>query len=139
MIGWDSFQLSNLVVFGCGLLVVTNEVGTGVRRFMAAARRRAAAIPRLMTTRAGSFTRDRPIIQATCEGFIDRILKPRFLPEIRPSDFNYPIDIYGKWRGTNYRFIQRYRTGRSNPIVEATGSMSCAGCAQTSARADCPR
>lgn len=34
---------------------------------------------------------------------------PRFLPEIRPSQFNYPIGIYGKWHGGRYRFIQRYR------------------------------
>jgi len=33
-----------------------------------------------------------------------------FLPEVRPSAFNYPIAIYGKWHGTNYRFITRYRS-----------------------------
>src|SRR5665213_1626644 len=25
--------------------------------------------------------------------------------------FNYPVDILGKWHGTKYRFIQRYRSG----------------------------
>ena len=39
---------------------------------------------------------------------------PRFLPEIRPTEFNYPIDIRGGWHGANYRFIQRYRSGHAN-------------------------
>jgi hypothetical protein len=46
-----------------------------------------------------------------CQRFIDEVLKPRFLPVIQPTQFNYPIDIHGKWRGTRYRFIQRYRSG----------------------------
>jgi hypothetical protein len=113
MIGRDSFQSS----FGYGLLGVAHEVGAGVRRFMVVAPR-AAVVRRRMTTRAGSLTRDKLAIQVACEEFIERILKPRFLPEIHPSDFNCPIDIYGKCHGTKYRFVQRYRTGRSNPIVE---------------------
>jgi hypothetical protein len=28
-----------------------------------------------------------------------------------PTKFNYPVDICGKWHGTRYRFIQRYRSG----------------------------
>jgi hypothetical protein len=27
---------------------------------------------------------------------------PRFLPTINPTQFNYPIDIRGKWHGTSY-------------------------------------
>jgi len=50
-------------------------------------------------------------ITATCEHFIDHILKPRFLPEIQPTQFNYPVDIVGKWHGPRYRFIQHYRSG----------------------------
>jgi hypothetical protein len=50
-------------------------------------------------------------VTAVCERLIDEFLKPRFLPVIRPTQFNYPIDILGKWRGANYRFIQRYRSG----------------------------
>ena len=42
---------------------------------------------------------------------IDEFLKPRFLPTIRRTQFNYPVDILGKWHGTKYRFIQRYRSG----------------------------
>ena len=31
--------------------------------------------------------------------------------EVRPTEFNYPIDINGRWHGSNYRFIRRYRSG----------------------------
>ena len=37
---------------------------------------------------------------------------------IRPTQFNYPIDIHGKWRGTRYRFIQRYRSGFPETLNE---------------------
>ena len=50
-------------------------------------------------------------VAAVCERFIADLLKPRFLPEIRPTAFNYPVDIFGKWRGGKYSFIQRYRSG----------------------------
>jgi hypothetical protein len=38
-------------------------------------------------------------------------LEPKFLPGIKPTEFNYPIDILGKWRGGNYSFIVRFRSG----------------------------
>jgi hypothetical protein len=44
------------------------------------------------------------------ERFITKVLKPRFLPEIRPTEWNYPVDILGRWHGNRYRFIQRYRS-----------------------------
>lgn len=50
-------------------------------------------------------------ITATCERFITDVLKPRFLPIVRPTKFNYPVDIHGRWHGARYRFIQRYRSG----------------------------
>lgn len=50
-------------------------------------------------------------ITSTCQKFIDEVLKPRFLPAIRPTQFNYPVDIQGKWHGAKYRFQQRYRSG----------------------------
>ena len=50
-------------------------------------------------------------IAATCTRFIAETLKPRFLPEIRPTQFNYPVDILGRWRGSKYSFITRYRSG----------------------------
>jgi hypothetical protein len=50
-------------------------------------------------------------IVAACEAFIRNVLKPRFLPEIRPTEWNYPIDILGAWAGGRYRFMQRYRSG----------------------------
>ena len=52
-------------------------------------------------------------ITAACERLIDEVLKPRFLPEIRPTQFNYCVDIHGKWHGHRYRFLQRYRSGHT--------------------------
>jgi hypothetical protein len=54
---------------------------------------------------------EKATITAACQRLIDDVLKPRFLPVIRPTEFNYPVDICGKWHGTRYRFIQRYRSG----------------------------
>ena len=54
---------------------------------------------------------EKAAVAASCERLITEILKPRFLPEIRPTQFNYPVDIFGKWRGSKYSFIIRYRSG----------------------------
>lgn len=54
---------------------------------------------------------EKAAIGAVCERFIAETLKPRFLPAIVPSRFNYPVDIVGKWRGSKYSFITRYRSG----------------------------
>jgi hypothetical protein len=62
---------------------------------------------------------EKAAIAAACERFIANTLKPRFLPEVRPTQFNYPIDILGKWRGSKYSFITHYRSGLSdNPGEE---------------------
>jgi hypothetical protein len=50
-------------------------------------------------------------IAARCDRFIAAVLKPRFLPQVRPTEFNYAVDILGKWRGSKYSFITRYRSG----------------------------
>lgn len=47
-------------------------------------------------------------IIATCDKFVAEVLKPRFLPEIRPMKFNDPVAIYGKWHGGRYQFIERF-------------------------------
>ena len=57
-------------------------------------------------------------VTAACERLIAEFMKPRFLPEIRPTQFNYPVDILGKWRGAQYRFIQRYRSGFPDNLGE---------------------
>ena len=54
---------------------------------------------------------EKAAIAAACERFIVERLKPRFLPAIRRSEFNYAVDIFGKWRGSSYSFITRYRSG----------------------------
>lgn len=58
-------------------------------------------------------------VTSACERLIDDFLKPRFLPSIRPTEFNYPVDILGKWHGAKYRFIQRYRSGFPDNLGEA--------------------
>ena len=42
-------------------------------------------------------------IIAACEAFIHDVLIPRFLPEIRPTEWNYVIDIHGAWAAGRYR------------------------------------
>lgn len=61
---------------------------------------------------------DKAEIATTCERFITETLKPRFLPEIHPTQFNYPVDILGKWRGSKYSFITRYRSGFPDSLNE---------------------
>ena len=54
---------------------------------------------------------DKAAVAAVCDRFIADVLKPRFLPEIRPTQFNYPVNLFGKWRGSKYSFITRFRSG----------------------------
>ncbi len=54
---------------------------------------------------------EKAAVAAVCERFIGQTLKVRFLLEIRPTPFNYPVDIFGKWRGSKYSFVTRYRSG----------------------------
>jgi hypothetical protein len=48
-------------------------------------------------------------VAAACDCFIAETLKPRL--KVSPTPFNYPIDIFGRWRGSKYSFITRYRSG----------------------------
>ena len=57
-------------------------------------------------------------IAAACERLITGVLKPRYLPEIVPAKFNYPVDLFGKWRGTKYSFIVKFRAGFPDPVRE---------------------
>src|SRR6267154_3084531 len=63
------------------------------------------------TARAPSDEAEKAAIIAACEAFIRDVLKPRFLPAIRPTEWNYVVDIRGAWAGGRYRFMQRYRSG----------------------------
>jgi hypothetical protein len=56
-------------------------------------------------------SQEKAAIATTCDHLISGVLKPKFLPEIKPTEFNYPVDIFGKWRGDNYSFIVRFRSG----------------------------
>jgi hypothetical protein len=69
-----------------------------------------------MARRQGMWVRvlnaeDKAVVGRRCERFIAEVLKPRFLPEVRPSPFNYPVDIVGRWRGSKFSFITRHRSG----------------------------
>ena len=61
---------------------------------------------------------EKAAIAAACEDFVARRLKPRFLPQIRPTEFNYPVDISGRWRGSKYSFITCYRSGFADNLGE---------------------
>lgn len=61
---------------------------------------------------------EKAAITATCQAFIDTVLKPRFLPVITPTPFNYPVDIQGKWHGSKYPFLQCYRSGFTENLGE---------------------
>ena len=54
---------------------------------------------------SGLSAADKSVVTAACQQLIDGFLKPRFLATIRPTQFNYPVDILGKWHGTKYRLI----------------------------------
>lgn len=54
---------------------------------------------------------EKAAIGERCGSLISEVLKPRYLPEIHQTAFNYPIDIHGRWRGSKYCFITRFRSG----------------------------
>jgi len=54
---------------------------------------------------------ERRAIIAACEAFIRDVLKPRFLPQVRPTEWNYVVEIHGAWAAGRYRFMQLYRSG----------------------------
>jgi hypothetical protein len=60
--------------------------------------------------------REKTEIVAACDKFVADVLKPRFLPEIRPTKYNYVVNLYGKWHGGRYRFIQRLRSDDPDAI-----------------------
>lgn len=62
---------------------------------------------------------EKQAIIAACDGFVRDVLKPRFLPEVTATKWNYVIDIRGAWAAGRYRFMQRYRSGmKHNPGEE---------------------
>ena len=61
---------------------------------------------------------EKQTIIAACEAFIQNVLKPRFLPEIRPTQWNYVVDIRGVWLAGRYRFVERYRSGMEHNLGE---------------------
>jgi hypothetical protein len=60
---------------------------------------------------------ERQTVIAACDRLIREVLQPKFLPGIVPTEWNYPVGIYGKWHGNRFRFIQRFRSDRSDAIA----------------------
>ena len=93
---------------------------------MEAVKRPGVGMTRYRRIRPGTSEQMRPkatddekaTVIAACNRFIADVLKPRFLPEIRPNRFNYVVGIYGRWHGSKYRFIQRYRSGYAENLGE---------------------
>lgn len=61
--------------------------------------------------RKGISDLEKATVIVACQKHIEDFLKPRFLSAIRPTKFNYQVDILGKWRGSSFSFLQRYRSG----------------------------
>lgn len=62
--------------------------------------------------------KEKSAIAGRCGRFVREELKPRFLPQIRVTEFNDPVDIFGKWRGGKYSFIERFRSGFADNLGE---------------------
>jgi hypothetical protein len=61
---------------------------------------------------------EKAAITEACERLIAEVLRPRFLPKIRPTaEFNYPVAIDGKWLGNKYRFFTRYRSDNPDSVA----------------------
>ena len=59
---------------------------------------------------------EKAAITAACETFLAERLWPKFLPDIRPTEFNYPVALHGNWHGNKYRFFTRYRSDNPNSL-----------------------
>jgi hypothetical protein len=63
---------------------------------------------------------EKAAITAACEKLIADVLKPLYLQKIVPTEYNYPVDIFGKWLGNKYRFIVRFRSDNPASTVSVS-------------------
>ena len=95
---------------------------------------------------AKALTPDRKAeIIAACERLIAETIRPTYLPVIRPTQFNYPVDIHGRMAGRELhasssasaqaspRTPARNSTRPSPTSSTATAASSCTGCATPAA------
>jgi hypothetical protein len=61
------------------------------------------------------FAAEKSAVTAACQHLVDDFLKPRFLPTIRPTRFNYPVDT----RLMPTYFIEHHRTFAVAPRRDA--------------------
>lgn len=60
---------------------------------------------------------EKQMVIAACDRFIRELLQPKFLPEIVPTEWNYPVSIHGRWHGGRFRFVRRFRSDRPDAIA----------------------
>jgi len=94
------------------------RTGSGERIRDVAQKKHKVWLARRTTRPARPDEAEKQAIIAACETFICDVLKPRFLPEIRPTEWNFVVDIHGAWAGGRYRFMQRYRSGMEHNCGE---------------------
>lgn len=61
---------------------------------------------------------ERQAFIAACEVVLADVLRPRLLPVVTPTAWNYPVGLHGAYAGGRYRFITRYRSGRPDNLGE---------------------
>lgn len=62
-------------------------------------------------------------IIAACDKFVAEVLKPRFLSEIRLTEFNHPVDIYGKWHRQWWRLYHLVSLKEALCSIEQDGRL----------------
>jgi hypothetical protein len=110
-----SFELLISLLAGCSALWGTN-IPLSHRNFGGAVVSRKQWVRVRVQAGQKPPTPEKEVITAACERFIAEVLRPRFLHEIQPTSFNYPVAITGKWHGTKYRFLQRFRSDSPDAI-----------------------
>ena len=104
------YSSSRQIVFSIAMPIKRAEQETAVENRSEMTQKKKAWLRRTTRPARPNEAEKRAIIGA-CEAFIRDVLKPRFLMEITPTEWNYVVDICGAWAAGRYRFIQRYRSG----------------------------
>jgi hypothetical protein len=70
---------------------------------------------------SGFSAAEKSAVTSACHHLIDDFLKPRFLPTIRPTQFNYPVDIHRRL-GYLAMLSGRLRNMRALSVFQQTAS-----------------
>ena len=74
----------------------------------------------------GMSNTEKVVITAKCQRFIDEVLKPRFLPAIRPTQFNYPTISSANGMGTDIGSSSDIDPGSRKPWAKNSTARSFA-------------